>query len=694
MLQRFSEGDEAAFAALVNRHTGMVLGVCRRVLSTIQDAEDACQATFLVLARKAKTGRWQPSIANWLYTTARRVASKANRATARRRKREARIAPPAPVSALDQMTGREAFAALDEELSKLAPIYCESLVLCYLEGLTRDEAAVRLGIPAATLKSQLERGRKKLADALTKRGIVVGSGLLAVAATSSARASSPRLVESILATIGSSPSSSVAALAVEVTVNGFVANAKWLLLATITLTVIGFGLASMPIAARPQKPVQLNAKPETNQATKPKPAEDERIIRGKVLGADGKPIEAELSLVWIAAKPQALGKTKADGTFQVTVPLAHNEEGGWLVARALGHGPDFYPTGISYSPESMTRTSNLTLKLPKEQQIRGRILDTQGKPVTGGLVLVTCISTFDSEASTRTHLTNWATTTNQQGGSPPEGDRDLWFSEHIGDSGENRSPYRTTTDQDGRFEMAGIGAGQMVQLSIKGKGMGNKEIVILNNPGFDPNPINKLARDSEIKGFPIANKWHLHVLDPVIVMEKEKIIRGTVTDHEGKPRAGVRVLFFRSNLREINPGRNSAITDKDGHYQTQGALKNQQYKVEVGPDTEAGLLQCAAEADDTPGYEPITLNLKCARGVVIQGTIRNKATNQPIRAQMHVNALADNPFVKNDPNLLNAVFLMNEKFQTDNNRRFRVVTIPGPVLGDLKLATPNEGEGD
>jgi RNA polymerase sigma factor (sigma-70 family) len=123
LLARFVAGDQTAFATVVKRHTGLVIGVCRRVLPSVQDAEDACQATFLVLARKAGTGRWQPSIANWLYTTARRIAAETNRSAARRMKRESRAAPPAPGSALDQMTGREAFAALDEELDRLPAIY-------------------------------------------------------------------------------------------------------------------------------------------------------------------------------------------------------------------------------------------------------------------------------------------------------------------------------------------------------------------------------------------------------------------------------------------------------------------------------------------------------------------------------------------------------------------------------------------
>src|SRR5438128_1588642 len=79
LLTRYAGGDQAAFADLVARHSGLVLGVCRRALPTVQDAEDAAQATFLVLARKAKGVNWQSSVANWLYTTARRIAAKANR---------------------------------------------------------------------------------------------------------------------------------------------------------------------------------------------------------------------------------------------------------------------------------------------------------------------------------------------------------------------------------------------------------------------------------------------------------------------------------------------------------------------------------------------------------------------------------------------------------------------------------------
>src|SRR3984957_4532129 len=195
LLLRFAEqDDQSAFAVLVRRYTGMVLGVCRRSLANVQDAEDACQATFLVLARKARAGGWRQSVANWLYTTARRIASNARLAAQRRVRRENRAALREEVHPAEQMTGRELLAALEEELDRLHARYREPLVLCYLEGLTRDEVAVRLDIPPGTVKTHLERGRKRLNEALTRRGFTLSAGLLALAVASPVRAASSRLV--------------------------------------------------------------------------------------------------------------------------------------------------------------------------------------------------------------------------------------------------------------------------------------------------------------------------------------------------------------------------------------------------------------------------------------------------------------------------------------------------------------------
>src|SRR5262245_30421896 len=107
LLHQFAaEGDQAAFAALVRRHTPMVFGVCQRTLANVQDAEDACQATFLVLLKKAKTGRWQSSVANWLYATARNVAGNARQAAQRRAQREGQAGVLEAIAPVDRLSGR------------------------------------------------------------------------------------------------------------------------------------------------------------------------------------------------------------------------------------------------------------------------------------------------------------------------------------------------------------------------------------------------------------------------------------------------------------------------------------------------------------------------------------------------------------------------------------------------------------
>src|SRR5438067_9036719 len=252
LLARFAaDRDEAAFAELVARHTAMVLGVCRRTLPRGGDAEDACQAVFLVLAQKAAGARWQASVAGWLYEAARKVARNARVAAGRRAKRESRAAVPEAVPPADEMTGRELVAALDEELDRLPRRYRDPLVLCYLEGLTRDEAAARLGVPPETLGSQLKRGRKRLADALAARGCEPGVVLLAAAATSAAAASSRTLRDSVLAAASGSPSAAAAALARGVIMTGITTRTKLALLAAAA--ALGLGVAAdLPTPTPPQ----------------------------------------------------------------------------------------------------------------------------------------------------------------------------------------------------------------------------------------------------------------------------------------------------------------------------------------------------------------------------------------------------------------------------------------------------------
>ena len=183
LLQAFlKKHDEVAFAALIRRHGPMVLGLCRRVLQNDSDAEDAFQATFLVLTRKAAVLRPEKSLAGWLYAVAGRIAQKARMAAARRRTHEQRAARTVAEHPLDEISVREARAVLDQEMARLPDKLRLPLVLCYLEGRTRDEAAQHLGWPTGTLKSRLEQARERLRARLAARGLALSGALVALLA--------------------------------------------------------------------------------------------------------------------------------------------------------------------------------------------------------------------------------------------------------------------------------------------------------------------------------------------------------------------------------------------------------------------------------------------------------------------------------------------------------------------------------
>lgn len=248
-----ANGDQTAFAALTNRHAGMVFGVCRRSLPKAADAEDACQAVFLLLAQKAARVGWRSSVAGWLYSTARRVARNARVSAKRRARREARAAVPEAVDPVDSMTGRELTVVLDDELGRLAPRYRDPLVLCCLEGLTQDEAATRLDVPIETLRTRLRRARQRLADALTARGCDLGIALLAVAASATATTAS-QLRKTIHAAVSGSPSPAAVALA-HGAVHPLLTPIRTVMLATaVAAAMLGLGATLNPrVPAQPPK---------------------------------------------------------------------------------------------------------------------------------------------------------------------------------------------------------------------------------------------------------------------------------------------------------------------------------------------------------------------------------------------------------------------------------------------------------
>jgi RNA polymerase sigma factor (sigma-70 family) len=257
LLERYvRRRDEAAFEALVRRHGPMVLGVCRRVLRHPDDAEDAFQATFLVLVRKGATVVPRQMVGNWLYGVAYRTALEARGAALRRRAKEAKVTPRA--EAADPWV--ELRPALDRALANLPEKYRVAVVLCDLEGRTRKEAARQLGWAEGTVASRLARGRGLLAKKLAPPGAALAVGSLAAPACVSAE-----LVQSTLKAANAFAAGRAADLSAEVVALTERVLQKMMLnrLPLVTAVVLFLGAALLGAAAHAYQA------PADNTATRP-----------------------------------------------------------------------------------------------------------------------------------------------------------------------------------------------------------------------------------------------------------------------------------------------------------------------------------------------------------------------------------------------------------------------------------------
>lgn len=191
LLESFAEhGDQPSFDELVRRHGPLVWGVCRRVLQNEHDADDAFQATFLVLSRKAASISWHESVKHWLYEVAYRIALR-GRASRDRRRAQERQAAACRTEIPAEVSWRDVQLALDEELHRLPAKYRAPLLLCYLEGQTQEEAARQLGSSTGALRGRLWRARDLLRERLARRGLELSAVILAAMLAESAPAAVP-----------------------------------------------------------------------------------------------------------------------------------------------------------------------------------------------------------------------------------------------------------------------------------------------------------------------------------------------------------------------------------------------------------------------------------------------------------------------------------------------------------------------
>jgi RNA polymerase sigma factor (sigma-70 family) len=304
LLQCFlSGGEEAAFAALVQRHGPMVLGVCRRVLQNAHDAEDAFQATFLVFLRKAASILPREYVGNWLYGVAYRTALKARTLAAKRRVKESQVRTMPKREPLETEVWHDLQPLLDQELNRLPDKYRVPVVLCDLEGKSRKEVARQLGWPEGTLSGRLARARRLLARRLGRCGITLPAGALAalISANAAAAAVPPPLLAStlqaaILASAGTTLaagaiSTRVAFLADGVVKSMLISRLKTagLLLAAFGLIALGTGLFAQRLLGETSRVLgsKRAGSPDSNGQSAAKKGKKPPKLRGSAKGKDG-----------------------------------------------------------------------------------------------------------------------------------------------------------------------------------------------------------------------------------------------------------------------------------------------------------------------------------------------------------------------------------------------------------------------
>ncbi|MFL5339373.1 MAG: sigma-70 family RNA polymerase sigma factor [Gemmataceae bacterium] len=274
LLRRFGQArDESAFAELVRRHGSLVFGVCRRMLGDNHAAEDAVQATFVLLARRASRLTHAGSLAGWLHAVALRISKQARRTEARRLRREQSAVP---ARNADDRTWRELRELLDAEIARLPEPYRLPLILCYLQSLPVAEAARRAGMAPAVFRGRLERGRQKLRRRLERLGLPLAAPLLlgvsAEALSASLARAATMAAQSTLA--GASLAPGVAALLRGPALLGarsILVAAVFLLMAAVAAGVGGAGRSPAGPPPNPNRPPAGAGKPAANQHGDPLP---------------------------------------------------------------------------------------------------------------------------------------------------------------------------------------------------------------------------------------------------------------------------------------------------------------------------------------------------------------------------------------------------------------------------------------
>ncbi len=575
LLERFNARrdarGEAAFAEIVSRHGSMVLAVCHQFLDDRHHAEDAFQATFLVLARKARSLTRSDWLGNWLYAVAVRTAQCARGRLARRRKHEevgamtqhgADHTEPGAPSADEAIMARDQARVLHGEIARLPETFRLPVVLCYLEGLTVHEAARRLQWSHGTVRSRMARAREKLRQGLARRGVIVPAALLAATLEArSARASVSSSLSSLTTRgaigfavepiAGGSVSISAAALARDVlrtmTIHRLVTATVAIVLLGAVAGGAGVLIGALPSRAESSRPARNTPPPVARtkaargvaptgvvlqRASRPAeapgasaPASNAPVLRILVLDPEGKPLpNANVkSSIWTTEKDFKHNRdyrTDASGFAAVALPKTYMIVRIWVskapfVSMFTHWEEDELAAGVKVPAE-------YTIALERAVSAGGRVVDEDGRPVAGATVQVKIEN--DVHPAKR----------------DPRISYDGWLA--------NREDA-VTTDADGRWHIDNVPNDPTVELSL-----------LVTHPDHGSDGYwGDLQRESAITAAMLRNR------SATLKLKAGTIVRGRVTDDAGKPIAGAIVVRGDDPYFSYNPT-SEFVTDADGRF--------------------------------------------------------------------------------------------------------------------------------
>ncbi|MFL5339427.1 MAG: sigma-70 family RNA polymerase sigma factor [Gemmataceae bacterium] len=655
LMDRVAKNDSAAFEALVLRHGSAVRAACRKVAGDGPDADDAFQAAFLLLWRNAARLS-RPSVRGWLTVVAHRAALRARMTTARRQQIERRAC--GPMTEFPDPSWREASVTLHEELDRLPEKYRGPLLLCYFDGLSRDEAARSLGWSENAVKWRLERGRQLLKNRLTRRGLALSAGLLGTLAGSADGAELPaRLLEATVESAATGRASIGVSSLLKATSPG-VSKVK-----LVAAAVLLAGLFAGMVAG--QRPRSANGQP-VPQPPPAQPAKADGAIHGRILDPDGQPLPG--AKIFLAAfdqetKNTPLAVADAEGRFRVELPSRADASYGqtirWLVATADGFAVNWV------NADQLGETPEITLKLAKDLPLTGRLRDLEGRPVKGARVTVQALETTPNGDLTpvlEQMVKDAKTALRMAGKGISQVDFPGW-------------PRPATTDADGRFTITGVGRERIAVLRLEGETTETQTVRVAAREGF--------AKDKPVTGPAMVQTRadrvdrkveRLYGPDFSVTLGPTKPIFGRITQAgTDAPLAGIGVTGYANDFRDNSV---HAKTEAQGRYKLTGLRKAPSYQLMFGAGPDRPLIAAMTTVSDTEGLVPLAADFQMIVGVVLTGRVTDQVTGKPVSGQLAYEPLVDNKYFSKIPGV--DFYRMGvTRYHIDKDGRFRLVALPG-----------------